>query len=73
MGVDNDLIDRVAARERFIYEAETREMKRLVHMGETQYSFDRKPGSALKTDKDRSFEFSDFHNCSLRRRFYLEI
>ncbi|XP_059667630.1 ethylene-insensitive protein 2.2-like [Cornus florida] len=49
-GADEDLIDRVAARERFLYEAETREMNRGVHMGEFQYSSDRKPGFTLKND-----------------------
>ncbi|KAL7195564.1 hypothetical protein ACSBR1_035734 [Camellia fascicularis] len=49
-GADEDLIDRVAARERFLYEAETREMNSAAHTGESQYSFDRKPVSALKND-----------------------
>ncbi|KAL7170171.1 hypothetical protein ACSBR2_035095 [Camellia fascicularis] len=49
-GADEDLIDRVAARERFLYEAETREMNSAAHRGESQYSFDRKPVSALKND-----------------------
>ncbi|XP_057512563.1 ethylene-insensitive protein 2.1-like [Actinidia eriantha] len=56
-GADEDLIDRVAARERFLYEAETREMSRLVHMVEPQYSLDRKPGSALKND---DIDYSNF-------------
>ncbi|PSR98160.1 EIN2-CEND like [Actinidia chinensis var. chinensis] len=50
-GADEDLIDRVAARERFLYEAETREMNRLVHTGDSQYSFDGKLGSVQKTDE----------------------
>ncbi|ESQ40225.1 hypothetical protein EUTSA_v10012456mg [Eutrema salsugineum] len=33
-GVDEELIDRVAAREKFIYEAETREINQVGHMGE---------------------------------------
>ncbi|CAL5419919.1 unnamed protein product [Camellia sinensis] len=49
-GADEDLIDRVAARERFLYEAETREMNSAAHTGESQYSFDRKPVSVLKND-----------------------
>lgn len=50
-GVDEDLIDRVAAREKFLYEAETREMNRTVHMGEPQYhSSDRKSVSAMKNN-----------------------
>ncbi|KAK9290421.1 hypothetical protein L1049_008590 [Liquidambar formosana] len=51
-GADEDLIDRVAARERFFYEAESREMNRGVHMGEFQYSSsDRKSGSAQRNDE----------------------
>ncbi|KAJ6407444.1 hypothetical protein OIU84_010859 [Salix udensis] len=50
-GADEDLIDRVAARERYLYEAETREMNRLAHMGESPYlSSDRKSGSVLRND-----------------------
>ncbi|XP_050381263.1 ethylene-insensitive protein 2 isoform X2 [Argentina anserina] len=48
-GVDEDLIDRVAAREKILYEAETREINRTVQMGETPYpSSDRKSASAIK-------------------------
>ncbi|KAI8560266.1 hypothetical protein RHMOL_Rhmol04G0242200 [Rhododendron molle] len=47
-GADEDLIGRVAARDKFLYEAETREMSRLGEMDEAQYSFERKPGSSLK-------------------------
>ncbi|XP_058212815.1 ethylene-insensitive protein 2.2-like isoform X1 [Rhododendron vialii] len=47
-GADEDLIGRVAAREKFLYEAETREISRLGQMDEAQYSFERKPGSSLK-------------------------
>ncbi|GFZ06900.1 NRAMP metal ion transporter family protein [Actinidia rufa] len=56
-GADEDLIDRVTAKERFLYEAEAREMNRLVHMVEPQYSLDRKPGSALKND---DIDYSNF-------------
>ncbi|XP_065855915.1 ethylene-insensitive protein 2.1 [Euphorbia lathyris] len=50
-GVDENLIDRVAAREQCLYEVETRENSRMVHMSEPQYSYaDRKPGSGLKND-----------------------
>ncbi|KAF9680269.1 hypothetical protein SADUNF_Sadunf06G0103700 [Salix dunnii] len=50
-GADEDLIDRVAARERYLYEAETREMNRAAHMGESPYlSSDRKSGSVLRND-----------------------
>ncbi|KAF2289919.1 hypothetical protein GH714_039172 [Hevea brasiliensis] len=51
-GTDEDLIDRVAERERCLYEVETREINRMVHMGESQYSYsDRKPSSVLKNDE----------------------
>lgn len=47
-GADEDLIYRVAAREKFLYEAETRDISWGVNMGEAQYSSsDRKSGSAL--------------------------
>ncbi|KAJ7972392.1 Ethylene-insensitive protein 2 [Quillaja saponaria] len=50
-GADEDLIDRVAAREKFLYEAETREMNRVIHMGETQYSSNRNSGSIMKNNE----------------------
>lgn len=50
-GADEDLIDRVAARERFLCEAETREINREVLMSETVSSFERKPSSVLKNDE----------------------
>ncbi|XP_057463492.1 ethylene-insensitive protein 2.1-like isoform X1 [Actinidia eriantha] len=56
-GADEDLIDHVTAKEGFLYEAEAREMNRLVHMVEPQYSLDRKPGSALKND---GIDYSNF-------------
>ncbi|KAL0752545.1 hypothetical protein Bca101_034548 [Brassica carinata] len=37
-GVDEELIDKVAAREKFIYEAETREANQVGHMGDPQVS-----------------------------------
>ncbi|RVW30154.1 Protein ethylene-insensitive 2 [Vitis vinifera] len=44
-GADEDLIYRVAAREKFLYEAETRDISWGVNMGEAQYSSsDRKSG-----------------------------
>ncbi|XP_004306246.1 PREDICTED: ethylene-insensitive protein 2 [Fragaria vesca subsp. vesca] len=50
-GVDEDLIDRVAAREKILYDAETREINRTVHMGESPYpSSDRKSASAKMND-----------------------
>lgn len=51
-GADEDLIDRVAAREKFLYEAETREINQVVHMGESHYlTSERKLGSTLKNDE----------------------
>ncbi|XP_060201541.1 ethylene-insensitive protein 2.2 [Lycium barbarum] len=50
-GADEDLIDRIAARERFLYEAETREISRLTNSGESQFSSNRKPGSASKPEE----------------------
>lgn len=50
-GADEDLIDRVAAREKFLYEAELREINRVIQMGEPQHlSSDRRSGSASKND-----------------------
>nr|A0A2K2A1B1.1 RecName: Full=Ethylene-insensitive protein 2.2; Short=PotriEIN2.2; Contains: RecName: Full=EIN2.2-CEND [Populus trichocarpa] len=50
-GADEDLIDRVAARERYLYEAETREMNCVANMGESPYLYsDRKSGSVLRND-----------------------
>ncbi|XP_024443905.1 ethylene-insensitive protein 2 isoform X2 [Populus trichocarpa] len=50
-GADEDLIDCVAARERYLYEAETREMNHVDHMGGSTYLYsDRKSGSALRND-----------------------
>ncbi|CAH2050769.1 unnamed protein product [Thlaspi arvense] len=50
-GADEDLVDRAAARERFLIEAEAQVMNRMIHTGESQYAFDRRPGSGLKNDK----------------------
>ncbi|KAK3226527.1 hypothetical protein Dsin_006389 [Dipteronia sinensis] len=51
-GADEDLINRVAAREKILYEAEAREINQVVHMGESQYlSSERKFGSTLKNDE----------------------
>nr|AAR08678.1 EIN2 [Petunia x hybrida] len=50
-GADEDLIDRIAAREKFLYEAETREISRLTNIGESQFSSNRKPGSAQKPEE----------------------
>ncbi|KAK8588713.1 hypothetical protein V6N13_087617 [Hibiscus sabdariffa] len=51
-GADEDLIDRVAAREKFFYDAETRQINQAVHSGEPQYlSSERRSGSTLKSDE----------------------
>jgi ethylene-insensitive protein 2 len=45
-GIDEDLIDRVAAREKFVYEIEARETNQGIHLGDTRYFIsDRKPVS----------------------------
>ncbi|CAN1274728.1 Ethylene-insensitive protein 2 [Linum perenne] len=50
-GADEDLIDRVAARERCLYEAEAREMGgQGVHLGESQSSSEKKHTSVQKND-----------------------
>ncbi|KAL3531940.1 hypothetical protein ACH5RR_005461 [Cinchona calisaya] len=49
-GADEDLIDRLAAREKFLYEAETVQMNWPNNAGETQFYSDRRPGSAGKSD-----------------------
>ncbi|XP_042510313.1 LOW QUALITY PROTEIN: ethylene-insensitive protein 2-like [Macadamia integrifolia] len=51
-GADEDLIHLVAAREKFHYEAETREVNRAVQMGDSRYlSSDRKFNSALRNEE----------------------
>ncbi|XAR69110.1 hypothetical protein NMG60_11000581 [Bertholletia excelsa] len=64
-GADEDLIDRVAAREKFLYEIETMEMSQLVHIGESHYYSDRKPSPFLKNDEtdDARFRISSVPNC----------
>ncbi|OIV92357.1 hypothetical protein TanjilG_09955 [Lupinus angustifolius] len=65
-GIDEDLIDRVAAREKFVYEVESREMDQVAHKGEAQYfSSDRKPGSSIKNNDaySSSFSVSSVPNC----------
>ncbi|KAL6507923.1 Ethylene-insensitive protein 2 [Orobanche gracilis] len=49
-GVDEDLIDRVAARERFLFEVETRNV-------------DKKPSSAIKIDETDHSKFTSVPNC----------
>ncbi|XP_061345711.1 ethylene-insensitive protein 2.2-like isoform X2 [Gastrolobium bilobum] len=65
-GTDEDLIDRVAAREKFVYEIETREMNQVVHMGESHYfSSDRKSNSPMKNNDTNSPSYlvSSVPNC----------
>ncbi|KAJ1387714.1 NRAMP family [Sesbania bispinosa] len=64
-GADEDLIDRVAAREKFIYEVETTEMNRANHMGEAHYfSFDGRSGSIKNTEVNcSSFIVSSIPHC----------
>ncbi|KAF6167830.1 hypothetical protein GIB67_027608 [Kingdonia uniflora] len=54
-GVDEELIDRVAARERYHYEAETREINQMVRVSDSQYPSSEKKltcsGSALKNQE----------------------
>ncbi|KAK8688882.1 hypothetical protein V6N13_087618 [Hibiscus sabdariffa] len=50
-GADEDLIDRVAAREKFLYDAETRQINQAVHSGEPQYLSSERSGSTLKRDE----------------------
>ncbi|KAH1216837.1 Ethylene-insensitive protein 2 [Glycine max] len=64
-GADEDLIDRVAAREKFVYEIETTEMNRN-HMGETRYlSSDGKSCSSMKNNEANwsSFSVTSIPNC----------
>ncbi|XVF07894.1 hypothetical protein REPUB_Repub06bG0178500 [Reevesia pubescens] len=57
-GTDEDLIDRVAAREKFLYDAEAREINE-VHMGEPQYlSSEWRYGSTPKSDEPSFANFS---------------
>ncbi|TYH02942.1 hypothetical protein ES288_A09G180700v1 [Gossypium darwinii] len=65
-GADEDLIDRVAGREKFLYDAEAREMNQVVHMGEPQYlSSEKRYGSSPKSDRASfaSFSISSVPNC----------
>ncbi|GMI71236.1 ENHANCED RESPONSE TO ABA3, CYTOKININ RESISTANT 1, ORESARA 2, ETHYLENE INSENSITIVE 2, ORESARA 3 [Hibiscus trionum] len=64
-GADEDLIDCVAARERFLYEAETRQANQVFHMGESQYlSSERSYGS---TPKSNGSSFANFSISSVPR------
>lgn len=56
-GTDEELIDRVAAREKFLYEAEAREMNRATQIGEPQYSSPERRYSSMK-NSDASFTHS---------------
>lgn len=57
-GADEDLIDRVAAREKFLYEAEIVQMNWPSNVGEAQFYSDRKSGSAVKSDDTDYTKFS---------------
>ena len=61
-GADEDLIDHVAARERYLYEAET---NLVGQKGEPQYSSDRKPGSAMRNSEAgfSNFLINSVPNC----------
>ncbi|GMI96581.1 ENHANCED RESPONSE TO ABA3, CYTOKININ RESISTANT 1, ORESARA 2, ETHYLENE INSENSITIVE 2, ORESARA 3 [Hibiscus trionum] len=62
-GADEDLIDHVAARERFLNDAEAREANQVVHMGESQYmSSERSYGS---TPKGNGSSFANFSISSV--------
>lgn len=58
-GADEDLIDRIAAREKFLYEAETREISRLTNIGESHFSSNRKPGSG-SAPKPEEMDYTKF-------------
>ncbi|KAF3443022.1 hypothetical protein FNV43_RR16943 [Rhamnella rubrinervis] len=63
-GADEDLIDRVAAREKLIYEAETREMNRGIHTADPQYgSSDRKFSTMRNSDENSHFLVSSVPHC----------
>ncbi|KAK7285049.1 hypothetical protein RJT34_19807 [Clitoria ternatea] len=65
-GADEDLIDRVAAREKFVYEIETREMSEVTQTGEAHhFSTDRKSGSSTKNNEANSSTLlvSSVPNC----------
>uniref|UniRef100_A0A803M297 Ethylene-insensitive protein 2 n=1 Tax=Chenopodium quinoa TaxID=63459 RepID=A0A803M297_CHEQI len=50
-GVDEDLIDRVAMRERFVYEVESQDFKQSPHTGDPQYPYsERKSGATIRGD-----------------------
>ncbi|XP_074280379.1 ethylene-insensitive protein 2.1-like isoform X2 [Silene latifolia] len=54
-GVDEDLIDRVATRERFVFEVESRDSKQPSHLCGSQYSYtDMKVGANLMGDEAAS-------------------
>ncbi|KAK7392487.1 hypothetical protein VNO78_20927 [Psophocarpus tetragonolobus] len=65
-GADEDLIDRVAAREKFVYEIETSEMNQANHVGETRYfSSDGKSCSSMKNNEANwpSLSVTSVPNC----------
>ncbi|KAI4349143.1 hypothetical protein L6164_009775 [Bauhinia variegata] len=65
-GADEDLIDCVAARERFLLEVETRETNRVIHADDAHYfSSDRKSGSVTRNNEANSSSLlvSSVTNC----------
>lgn len=65
-GIDEDLIDHVAAREKFVYEIEARETNQGIHMGDTRYfPSDRKSVSSMKVNEANasSLSVSSVPNC----------
>ncbi|KAK8553812.1 hypothetical protein V6N12_030795 [Hibiscus sabdariffa] len=64
-GADEDLIDRIAVRERFLYDAEAKQANQVVHMGESRYlSSERSYGS---TPKSNGSSFANFSISSVPR------
>ncbi|KAK9740719.1 hypothetical protein RND81_03G055300 [Saponaria officinalis] len=54
-GVDEDLIDRVATRERFVFEVESRDLKQAPELGDSQYPYaERNVGANSKGDEGAS-------------------
>ncbi|KAM2891317.1 hypothetical protein COP2_009628 [Malus domestica] len=63
-GVDEDLIDRVAAKEKFRYEVETRVINQTGQVGELQYcSSDTESASALKNNDSSYIMISSVPHC----------
>ncbi|KAK7285047.1 hypothetical protein RJT34_19805 [Clitoria ternatea] len=65
-GTDEDLIDHIAGREKFVYEIETKEMNEVTHLGEAHdFYLNRKSGSSMKNNEANSSGFLVFSvpNC----------